>query len=369
MKKIDAKRIWFITDTHLGVRNSSEDWINIHRNYFYEWFIPLVKKNYREGDILMHLGDVYDSRQSLNLKVLNLGIEIFEDLSEIFKNGIFIICGNHDIFGRNTNEINSLKSLKWIPKVKIFEEPETIQFGPKKVFLMPWRKDHDAERETLMTVKEPHDYMFCHTDLKGLMFNKFVRIDAGLDYADMDKFERVYSGHIHYSQTFGKMRMLGSPFQLTRSDTDNAKGITVLDLETGDEEYYENNYSPKFVRITFDKVLNSTPNELNPIFKNNFIDILVDPELAVKAPLGLLTEYVIPPLKISFTPITNPGEELVDEGFHDLEGKSFSILDLTKLYLDKCNYEDDKKSKIYKAIEKLLHKVSVQVKEDEDQED
>ena len=83
----------------------------------------------------------------------------------------------------------------------------------------------------------------------------------------------------------------------------------------------------------------------------------------------MLTEYVIPPLKISFTPITNPGEELVDEGFHDLEGKSFSILDLTKLYLDKCNYEDDKKSKIYKAIEKLLHKVSVQVKEDEDQED
>jgi hypothetical protein len=165
------------------------------------------------------------------------------------------------------------------------------------------------------------------------------------------------------------MRMLGSPYQLTRSDTDNPKGITVLDLETGYEDYYDNNYSPKFVRITFDKVINSTPDELNKIFKNNFIDILVDPELAVKAPLGLLTEYVDPPLKISFTPITNPGEEIIDEGFHDLEGKSFSILDLTKLYLDKCNYEDDKKTKIYSAIEKLLHKVSVQIKEDEDQED
>lgn len=363
------KRVIFITDTHLGVRNNSNDWIDIHEDYFKNWFIPLCKKIYRPGDCLVHLGDVYDSRQSLNLRVLNLGIEIFEDLSAIFKDGIFIICGNHDIYGKNTNEVNSLKSLKWIPGIKIYEEPESIKLGNRKIFLMPWRKDHDAERETLMTVTEPHDYMFCHTDLKGLMFNKFVRIDAGLDYADMDKFERVYSGHIHYSQTFGKMRMLGSPFQLTRSDTDNAKGITVLDLETGDEEYYENNYSPKFVRITFDKVLNSTPNELNPIFKNNFIDILVDPELAVKAPLGLLTEYVIPPLKISFTPVTNPGEELVDEGFHDLEGKSFSILDLTKLYLDKCNYEDDKKTKIYKAIEKLLHKISVQVREDEDQED
>jgi DNA repair exonuclease SbcCD nuclease subunit len=368
MKKIKAKRIWFITDTHLGVRNSSEDWINIHRDFFYKWFIPLVKKNYRSGDILVHLGDVYDSRQSLNLKVLNLGISIFEELSKIFKEGIYVICGNHDIFGKSTNEINSLASLKWIPNVNIFEEPETIQFGPRKVFLMPWRKDHAAEIEVLSSIEE-HDYMFCHTDLKGLMFNKFVRIEEGLNYDDMNKFERVYSGHIHYSQNFGKMRMLGSPYQLTRSDTDNPKGITLLDLESGNEDYYENNYSPKFIRMSFERVLNSTPNDLGPIFKNNFIDVLIDPEIAVKAPLGLLTEYVNPPLKISFTPITAPEQNLVDEGFHDLEGKNFSILDLTKLYLEKCNYEEDKSTKIYKAIEKLLYKVSIKSEIDEDQED
>jgi len=362
------KRIIFITDTHLGVRNNSNDWIEIHENYFKNWFIPLCKKIYRPGDCLVHLGDVYDSRQSLNLRVLNLGIEIFEELSTIFKDGIFIICGNHDIYGKNTNDINSLKSLKWIPGIKIFEEPETIKFGKRKVFLMPWRKDHEAEREILSKVDE-HDYMFCHTDLKGLLFNKFVRIEEGLNYDDMSKFNRVYSGHIHYSQNFGKMRMLGSPYQLTRSDTDNPKGITVLDLETEFEEYYENNYSPKFVRLTFEKVLNSTPEELSKIFKNNFIDILVDPEIAVKAPLGLLTEYLDPPLKISFTPITTPDQTIVDEGFHDLEGKNFSILELTQLYLEKSNYEDEKKTKIYKAIEKLLHKVSVKEEKDEDQED
>lgn len=369
MKIVNAKRIFFITDTHLGVRNNSEEWINIHKDYFFNWFIPLVKKNYRPGDILMHLGDVYDSRQSLNLKVLDLGISIFEELSKIFKDGIFIICGNHDIFGRNSNDINSLSSLKWIPNVNIFREPESIQFGPKKVFLMPWRKDHEAEHELLSKVEE-HNYMFCHTDLKGLMFNKFVRIEEGLEYEDMNKFERVYSGHIHYSQNFGKMRMLGSPYQLTRSDTDNPKGITILDLETGDEEYFDNNYSPKFIRITFEKVLNSTPEELNPIFKNNFIDILVDPQIAVKAPLGLLTEYINPPLKISFTPINSPEQVVVDEGFHDLEGKNFSILELTKMYLEKCNYEEEKSNKIFKAVEKLLHKVSIQVNEEnENQED
>lgn len=371
MRKINGKRIFFITDTHLGVRNNSEDWIKIQRDYFFNSFIPLVKKNYKPGDVLFHLGDVFDSRQSINLKVLNLAVDIFEELSKIFVDGIFIICGNHDIFGKTSNNINSLASLKWIPNITIFEEPESIKVGSKSIFLMPWRKDHDAEHSTLLDAKE-HDYMFCHTDVKGLMFNKFVRIDAGLNYEDINKFGKVYSGHIHYSQIFGKMNMLGCPYQLTRSDSGNPKGITLLDVETGYEEYFENTYSPKFVRITFDKVLNSTPQELNETFKNNFVDILVDPEIAVKAPLSLLSEYVTTQLKISFTPITTPDQVVVDEGFHDLEGKNFSILELTKLYLEKSNFEEVKSEKIYKAVEKLLKKVSLQkeekVEEDENKE-
>ena len=70
----NARRVFFLGDTHFGVRNSSNEWIDIMRDYFYDWFIPTVKKNYQPGDILIHLGDVYDSRQSINIKVLNLGV-------------------------------------------------------------------------------------------------------------------------------------------------------------------------------------------------------------------------------------------------------------------------------------------------------
>jgi DNA repair exonuclease SbcCD nuclease subunit len=368
MKSIKAKRIWFITDTHLGVRNNSEEWIEIHKKFFYEWFLPLVKKNYMEGDILMHLGDVYDSRQSLNLKVLNLGISIFEDLSKIFKDGIYVICGNHDTFGKSSNEINSLKSLKWIPNVNVYEEPTSIKVGKRKIFLMPWRKDHGAEVEILSKIKEDYDYLFCHTDIKGLLFNKFVRIDGGLNYEDLSKFRRIYSGHIHYSQSFGKIRILGSPYQLTRSDMDNIKGINILDLETEEEIFFENKISPKFVRLTFEHILNSTPLDLNESFKNNFVEVLIDTQIAVKSPLGLLVDHVEPPLKISFTPMPTPDQDILDGGFHDLEGKIFSILDLTKIYLSNKNFEEEKKNKIYKSIEKILEKVSKE-KSHEDQED
>jgi len=76
LKNEKAKRVWFITDTHLGVRNSSNEWIDIIDSYFHDFFFPLIKKHYKPGDVLVHLGDWYDSRQSVNLRVLNLGVQI-----------------------------------------------------------------------------------------------------------------------------------------------------------------------------------------------------------------------------------------------------------------------------------------------------
>ena len=43
LKNEKAKRVWFITDTHLGVRNSSNEWIDIIDSYFHNFFFPLLK--------------------------------------------------------------------------------------------------------------------------------------------------------------------------------------------------------------------------------------------------------------------------------------------------------------------------------------
>ena len=80
MLKIDAKRIWLISDTHLGVRTNSREWMDTIEDYFLNHFIPIIKKEYRPGDVLVHCGDVFDSRQSINLYVLNKGMSIFEIL-------------------------------------------------------------------------------------------------------------------------------------------------------------------------------------------------------------------------------------------------------------------------------------------------
>jgi DNA repair exonuclease SbcCD nuclease subunit len=351
-----AKRLWMITDTHLGVRNSSEEWIQIMRKYFFEWFIPLVKKEYKPGDVLIHLGDVYDSRQSINLKVLNLCVEIFGELSKIFKDGVYVIVGNHDIYAKESNEINSLASLKWIPNINIFEDPISIKFGERSAFLMPWRANEEVAVE-LLAETEKHDYLFCHSDIRGLSFNKFTKIEDGIGYNKLDNFDRVYSGHIHYSQNFGKVRMLGSPYQLTRSDMDNRKAILLLDLETQEEILFENNFSPRFIKIGFDQVLEKTPLELEDLFRNNFVDVLIDPKIAVKASLGVLTEMVSTQLKTTFTPIKDniQNDQNIEEALFSLDGRSFSIIDFADEYINSLNEPDEVKDKMKKTI-KILYK-------------
>ena len=43
-----AKRIWMVSDSHLGCRSNSVLWLKIIEDYFFEFFIPLVKKEYKK---------------------------------------------------------------------------------------------------------------------------------------------------------------------------------------------------------------------------------------------------------------------------------------------------------------------------------
>jgi DNA repair exonuclease SbcCD nuclease subunit len=343
-------RIWFITDTHLGIRNSSNTWIEIMEDYFHNFFIPLVEKHWKPGDVLFHLGDVYDSRQSINLRVLNSGVNIFEKLSKIFGDGVHIIAGNHDCYGRNSNDINSLTSLKWIPGIKIYTEPQKIKIGPAEILLMPWRKDHIAEKEC---VKEfgGADYLFCHADIQGLKFNKFVEIENGVDLMEFKNFKKVYSGHIHYAQRVSNVVMLGSPYSLTRSDIGNEKGIVLLDLNTGEETFFANDYSPKFLKIKFDAILNMTVPELKDLVRNNFIDVLISSNHIVKAPINSFLEMVDGYRNIDFYPYNNRNEEDLLEGKDSSSyGENFDLIKFVREYIDSLPYEQDTRDKLYKSV-------------------
>lgn len=349
---VNGKRIWFITDTHLGVRNNSNEWIEIMEDYFNNFFLPLVEKNYRKGDVLFHLGDVYDSRQSINIRVLNFSVSLFERLSSIFKDGIYIIAGNHDIWGRSSNEINSLSSIKWIPNVNILEEPDTIKIGKTKILMMPWRKTPE-DASSFLDSSESHDILCCHADIQGLKYNKYVQTKEGSSVSDFVKFRRVYSGHIHYSQKLKNINMLGSPYELTRSDCENPKFINLLDLETMDDYVFYNTHSPKFKRFYFEDIVEMTPEELISVTRNNFVDIMINPIKFPKVNFNLVIDLMEGYRSVNLQAHETDRSENVSDNIIDSSGRHFTILEMIEKHVSSLEEDDTEKNKILSSLNKL----------------
>ena len=206
--KQGAKRVWVLGDLHFGVRANSVEWLNIQKDFFENTFIPILKAQVQPGDVLVQVGDTFDNRQSINIKVLSYAVDLFERLGQILP--CYVICGNHDIWAKKSNDISSIDSLKWIPNVQVYKEPELLNWSGKNVLLMPWRRDAEHEAETLAEYPQA-DIVYCHSEVRGIYLNSKVKNEHGTDSNIYDKYTRVYSGHIHFRQERGKLLMVGVP--------------------------------------------------------------------------------------------------------------------------------------------------------------
>jgi DNA repair exonuclease SbcCD nuclease subunit len=350
--EIKANRAFIISDTHFGARSNSVEWIDEMIDWFHSDFIPRVKENYRKGDILIHCGDVFDNRQSVNLLVLHRAISLFEELSQIFVDGIYVIAGNHDVMRKTSNDVSSLDCLKYIPHVNIIKEPIIANFPKAKALFMPWRTDDIVEKSCIKEFEsEKCEYLFCHTNIRYLRFDSRRDVDEGLMLDDIKDFTRVYSGHIHWGQHRNNVTMVGNPYQMTRSDAGNAKGFYLLDIETAEEKFFENNHSPKFVRIYLNRFLDKEIGELKSICRNNRVDLYV--------PSTYLIKYQINPIIDILSEITKKLEVIPfeadiqdsDEITEEMEG-TFNIFGLCDKYVNSMSTLD------LDLRERVLNKIS-----------
>jgi DNA repair exonuclease SbcCD nuclease subunit len=352
----EAKRVFLISDTHLGVRSNSKEWCDIIEDYFQKFLIPLLKKESQPGDVLVHCGDVFDSRQSLNLYVLNLSISIFEEVSKILP--VYMLVGNHDIFMKHTNDINSLKVFRNLKNVRVFEKPEKIQLGKKQAFFLPWVEDHKELQDLIR--QNSADLLFCHADVSGFSFNKFTKIESGPELSSFSGYHRVYSGHIHYAQKRGNIRMLGSPYELTRSDSGNTKSVWLYDLEKDEETEYVNSVSPRFLRYKMEWVLEKSLDELQSIFFNNFIDISVSAEMSLHDHFSSLSEKLSGYRKLSHTLID---EAKVTEDEEISSEEEISVQNLIEKYVESTGHSEGLKEKIAQFSKKVYEEALKEIEE------
>ena len=121
---------------------------------------------------------------------------------------------------------------------------------------------------------------------------------------------------------------------MTRSDAGNPKGFYLLDIESAEETFFENNHSPKFVRIYLNKFIDKSIGELKEVCQNNRIDLYI--------PSSYLMKYQINPIIDALSEVTKkldviPYEaDLYDENSDDedaqMEG-TFNIFGLCEKHV------------------------------------
>jgi hypothetical protein len=150
--------------------------------------------------------------------------------------------------------------------------------------------------------------------------------------------------------------MLGSPYEITRSDMDNKKSITLLNLENMEEKIFINDFSPRYIKIYFSDLLEKTPDDLELIFRNNFVDIMIDPDLSLRSPLSIITDIMTCQRSIKFHPYDSNKTTSLSSRMIDSDGDgSFNVMDFIKSFVQGMENDDEEKNKIISGLNKLYN--------------
>jgi DNA repair exonuclease SbcCD nuclease subunit len=244
-------KILIIGDTHLGLGypNSVDKWFKVHQEYFNNFLIPLIKKEMTKDDLIIHCGDLFDNRSVVPINILNYAQSILEEMAQICP--VNILIGNHDLYTKATNDVNTVKLYKYIPNIVVYEEPTKIDFMGKSILMLPWVEKRKDQIEILKKFSGC-DYLFCHSDLNGAKMHLSSVAHKNLDKIDVEEFsgyKNVYSGHIHILQRNKNFTFVGNNFEMDRNDLGNQKGIFILDTIDGTERFIPNNISPRFKKM------------------------------------------------------------------------------------------------------------------------
>ncbi len=97
-----------------------------------------------------------DRRKFVNFSILNqVRTKFIQRLRE--ENIDFhCILGNHDVYYRNTNEVNSVREL-FGSDIKLYEKPEVVEFDGLQIALLPWvnKENHNDSVDFIKTASAP----------------------------------------------------------------------------------------------------------------------------------------------------------------------------------------------------------------------
>lgn len=240
-----------INDTHCGIRNSSEIFLDNANSFYNDVLFPyMLEHNITQ---ILHLGDVFDNRRFVNFKALHSFRHNFLAKLRTYGFHMDVFCGNHDTFWKSTNDLNSLKELlgHYMDEVRIINEPTEVKYGDVTWGLVPWIAPDNEEQalEFLRTTKATH--IGGHFELNGFEVMKGVEMQHGMETNFLERFDAVYSGHYHTKSSKNNIHYLGTQLEFFWNDAHDPKHFHIFDTETKALTAIQNPHT-LFKRIYYD---------------------------------------------------------------------------------------------------------------------
>ena len=265
-------KIAILNDTHTGIRNSADVFLDNAAQFYNETFFPYLKKHGIKQ--IIHLGDYYDNRKAINIKALYHNRKHFLEPLRDAGISMDVITGNHDTYFKDTNTPNSLKELLgfFVNEVAIIERPTVLEYGAMKIGLLPWIATDNEEESLRFISKAKADILGGHLELNGFEMQKGIMSEHGLDRGLFRNFDRVLSGHYHTKSSSGQFSYLGSQLEFFWSDCNDKKFFHVLDTEDGSLTPVRNPHT-LFKKIIYDDTKYDFTTA--PDFTGHFVKVIV----------------------------------------------------------------------------------------------
>lgn len=328
-----------VTDTHLGLYNSSDFWHDITESLFAEIHDVCFKNDI---NFIIHGGDFFHDRKSINTKTLDRALRIAYGLEDL---GVYIACGNHDTYFKNQLRPSTLQIFESFPNIHPIYEPTKID---ENIIVCPWSTDMEAVAGQYTS----DHYIIGHFDINGFYMNNSFVCDKGKYNKDVfRKFKRVFSGHFHMPSQDGNIVYLGSPYGQSFNDIEGVRGYYVFDSKTGETEFFEFKSAPKFVKMTTENI---DPEKI----KGNIVKLIYATDYGNTKNQRILDEVMsIGPIQLN-TDFSNTG--MVNE--EKMEEAEVSMLDhpeIIKEFIDKMEIDRNiNKKTLVKIFDTILEEIA-----------
>lgn len=241
-------KIAILGDAHFGARGDNQAFHDYFYKFYDDIFFPYLKKN--NINTVIQTGDLMDRRKFVNYVTLSNMKDKFINRFKDNNLSLYIILGNHDIYYRNSSEVNSLTELFGHFKdsgkynINVIDKPTTIEFDKDfYIDLVPWINKDNFIESIKFIHRSSSPICIGHFELKGFTMHKGMKDnDSGMGTKIFTHYDNVFSGHFHTRSNNKNIKYVGSPYELTWSDYNDNKGFHIFDTKTGNIDFIENPY-------------------------------------------------------------------------------------------------------------------------------